>query len=47
MRDASCFYRSIFENVVLNVTIVLCAVFGFFNFTGKNQTNAESKLPLI
>ena len=45
MRDAPCFYRSIFENVVLNVTIVLCAVFGFFNF--KNQTNAESKLPLI
>ena len=31
MRDAPCFYRSIFENVVLNVTIVLCAVFGFFN----------------
>lgn len=47
MRDAPCFYRSIFGNVVLNVTIVLCAVFGFFNFTGKNQTNAESKLPLI
>ena len=44
MRDAPCFYRSIFENVVLNVTIVLCAVFGFFNFTGKN---AESKQPLI
>ena len=42
-----CFYRSIFGNVVLNVTIVRCAVFGFFNFTGENRTNAESKLPLI
>ena len=44
---APCFYRSIFGNVVLNVTIVRCAVFGFFNFTGENRTNAESKLPLI
>ena len=41
------FIGSIFGNVVLNVTIVRCAVFGFFNFTGKNRTNAESKQPLI
>ena len=45
MRDAPCFYRSIFENVVLNVTIVLCAVFGFFNFTGKTgQTQNQNCL---
>ena len=38
MRDTPCFYRSIFENVVLNVTIVLCAVFGFFNFKRRIKT---------
>ena len=41
------FLGSIFGNVALNVTIVRCAVFGFFNFTGENRTNAESKQPLI
>lgn len=37
MRDAPCFYRSIFENVVLNVTIVLCAVFGFLISLAKTK----------
>jgi hypothetical protein len=46
-RRCTLFLGSIFGNVALNVTIVRCAVFGFFNFTGENRTNAESKQPLI
>lgn len=45
LRLAPCFYRSIFGNVALNVTIVRCAVFGFFNFTGKTgQTQNQNCL---
>jgi len=34
-----------FGNVALNVTIVRCAVFGFFNFTGKTgQTQNQNCL---